>query len=140
MTPQTGCYVEKIRQNNCWVHGGKMKLGTLKRIDLREYWKHEALNFTKWLSEPENIALLSDEVGIGIVDTQTEASVGRFSVDILAKEENTDRKVIIENQLETTDHSHLGQLITSRCKTHIQIETLFYDFTSKNTSFLALVC
>lgn len=89
-----------------------MKLGTLKRIDLREYWKHEALDFTKWLSEPENIALLSDEVGIGIEVTQTEANVGRFNVDILAQEENTGRKIIIENQLETTDHSHLGQLIT----------------------------
>ena len=89
-----------------------MKLGTLKRIDLREYWKHEALDFTKWLSEPENIALLSDEVGIGIEVTQTEANVGRFNVDILAQEENTARKIIIENQLDTTDHSHLGQLIT----------------------------
>jgi hypothetical protein len=89
-----------------------MKLGTLKRLDLREYWKHEALDFTKWLSEPENIVLLSDEVGIGIEVTQTEASVGRFNVDILAQEENTGRKIIIENQLEMTDHSHLGQLIT----------------------------
>lgn len=89
-----------------------MKLGTLKRLDLREYWKHEALDFTKWLSDPENIALLSDEVGIGIEVTQTEASVGRFNVDILAQEENTRRKIIIENQLEMTDHSHLGQLIT----------------------------
>lgn len=89
-----------------------MKLGTLQRIDLRGYWKHEALDFTRWLSEPENIALLSDEVGIGIEVIQTEASVGRFNVDILAQEENTDRKIIIENQLETTDHAHLGQLIT----------------------------
>jgi hypothetical protein len=89
-----------------------MKLGILKRIGLREYWKHEALAFTRWLSEPENIALLSEDVGIGIEVTQTEASVGRFNVDILAQEENTGRKIIIENQLETTDHSHLGQLIT----------------------------
>ena len=89
-----------------------MRHGTLKRIDLREYWKHEALDFTKWLSEPENIALLSDEIGIGIEVTQTEASVGRFNVDILAQEENTGKKIIIENQLETTNHSHLGQLIT----------------------------
>ena len=89
-----------------------MKLGTLQRIDLRGYWKHEALDFTRWLSEPENIALLSDAVGIGIEVIQTEASVGRFNVDILAQEENTDRKIIIENQLETTDHAHLGQLIT----------------------------
>lgn len=89
-----------------------MKLGKLTRISLRDYWKHEAFNFTRWLSEPENIELLSDEIGIGIQVTQTEASVGRFSVDILAEEENTGRKIIIENQLETTDHGHLGQLIT----------------------------
>ncbi len=89
-----------------------MKLGKLKRVDLREQWKHEALDFTRWLAEPENIELLSDEVGIGLHVLQTEASVGRFNVDILAEEENTGRKIIIENQLETTDHSHLGQLIT----------------------------
>ncbi len=89
-----------------------MKLGKLTRVPLREYWKHEALDFTRWLAEPENIELLSDEVGVGIQITQTEASVGRFNVDILAEEENTGRKIIIENQLEATDHSHLGQLIT----------------------------
>jgi hypothetical protein len=89
-----------------------MKLGKLTRIDLREYWKHEAFDFTRWLAEPENIELLSDEIGIGIQITQTEASVGRFNVDILAEEENTGRKIIIENQLERTDHGHLGQLIT----------------------------
>ncbi len=89
-----------------------MRLGTLKQVDLREYWKHEALDFTRWLSEEENIAILSDEIGIGIEVLQTEASVGRFNVDILAQEENTDRKIIIENQLEMTDHTHLGQLIT----------------------------
>jgi len=89
-----------------------MKLGKLKRLDLREYWKHEALDFTKWLSEPENIAILSDEIEIGIEVFQTEANVGCFKVDILAQEENTGRKIIIENQLEMTDHTHLGQLIT----------------------------
>lgn len=89
-----------------------MRLGRLVRVDLRQYWKHEALEFTKWLAEPDNVELLSDAVGIGIVVTQTEASVGRFNVDILAEEENTGRRIIIENQLEITDHSHLGQLIT----------------------------
>jgi hypothetical protein len=89
-----------------------MRLGMLKRIDLREYWKHEAHDFTRWLGEPENIARLGDELGIGIQVDQTEASVGEFNVDILAHEENTGRKIIIENQLEKTDHSHLGQLIT----------------------------
>lgn len=88
------------------------KLGKLKRKDLREYWKREDRDFTKWLADPENIELLSDEIGIGIEQVRTEASVGRFNVDILASEENTGRKIIIENQLEVTDHTHLGQLIT----------------------------
>jgi hypothetical protein len=89
-----------------------MKIAKLNKLDLRELWKHEALDFTKWLSEPDNLELLSDEIGIGIELVQTEANVGRYNVDILAQEENTGKKIIIENQLETTDHSHLGQLIT----------------------------
>ncbi len=89
-----------------------MKLGKLARTELRDYWKNEATDFTRWLAEEENIELLADEVGIDIQITQTEASVGRFSADILGEEENTGRKIIIENQLEMTDHGHLGQLIT----------------------------
>ena len=89
-----------------------MTLGRLKKLDLRSHWPHEAHNFTRWLSQPENLEELSDEVGIGIELIQTEASVGRFHVDILGQEENTGKKVIIENQLEDTDHSHLGQIIT----------------------------
>jgi hypothetical protein len=89
-----------------------MTLGRLKKLDLRSHWPHEAHNFTKWLSLPENLDELSDEVGIGIELIQTEANVGCFHVDILGQEENTGKKVIIENQLEDTDHSHLGQIIT----------------------------
>src|ERR1017187_929126 len=89
-----------------------MKISKLNKVDLRDLWKHEALDFTKWLSERGNLELLSDEIGVGIELIQTEASIGRYNVDILAQEENTGRKIIIENQLETTDHSHLGQLIT----------------------------
>lgn len=91
-----------------------MKLGKLKTIDLRAQWPHEALSFTKWLAQPENLELLSDEVGIGIdfTSVQIEAPVGRYSVDILTQEENTGRKIVIENQLEASDHQHVGQLIT----------------------------
>lgn len=89
-----------------------MGLGKLKKIDLREAWKHEANDFTKWLSQEENLRLLGDEIGYEIVLIQTEAAVGDFSVDILAEEENTKRKIIIENQLEITNHDHLGKLIT----------------------------
>ncbi|OMG53980.1 hypothetical protein BJN45_08930 [Azonexus hydrophilus] len=89
-----------------------MKLGKLKKIDLREYWKHEALDFTRWLALPENLEELGNEIGVDITLIQTEAGVGRFSADILAQEETTGRKIVIENQLETTDHSHLGQILT----------------------------
>lgn len=88
------------------------KLGILKQGNLREIWNHEAIDFTNWLAEEANLALLSDEIGIDIVLIQTEACIGKFNVDILAEEESTGRKIIIENQLESTDHDHLGKIIT----------------------------
>lgn len=88
------------------------KIGKIIKVDLRKAWSHEASDFTNWLAEEENLLLLSDEVGMDIKLIETEASVGKFSVDILAEEENTGRKVIIENQLERTDHDHLGKIIT----------------------------
>ena len=87
-------------------------LGKLKKGDLREVWKHEAHEFTHWLAEEENIRLLGEEVGIEMEVLKTEADVGSFSVDILAQETNTNKKIIIENQLEVTNHDHLGKLIT----------------------------
>jgi hypothetical protein len=87
-------------------------LGKLIKVDLREEWKHEAHDFTVWLSQSENIALLSEEIGIEIQVIKIEANVGSFAVDILAEESGTGKKIIIENQLEITDHDHLGKLIT----------------------------
>ena len=89
-----------------------MKLAKLEKVDLRKAWKHEAYDFTNWLSKEEHLQLLSDEIGLNLELIETEASVGRYSVDILAKEMHADKKVIIENQLETTDHDHLGKIIT----------------------------
>lgn len=89
-----------------------MSLAKLKKIDLRKAWKHEALDFTLWLSEEENLRLLGDEVGYGIKLIQTEAAVGNFNVDILAEDEDSDKRIVIENQLEKTDHQHLGKIIT----------------------------
>ena len=89
------------------------KLGKLKRVDdLRKVWPHEARDFTNWLARPENLAILSEEISIDIILKKTEANVGRFNVDILAEEENSNRKIIIENQLEATNHDHLGKIIT----------------------------
>ena len=90
-----------------------INLGTLSEIkDLRKVWPHEALDFTPWLSQDDNISLLADAVGLDITVDETESSVGDFNVDILASETGTDRKIIIENQLEDTNHDHLGKLIT----------------------------
>lgn len=87
-------------------------LGKLTKVDLRQVWEHEATSFTRWLSKDENLSHLGAELGIAIKLLKTEAEVGGFKVDILAEEEGTARKIIIENQLETTDHDHLGKLIT----------------------------
>lgn len=89
-----------------------MKLSKLQKISLRKAWKGEAADFTHWLAEEENLVLLGEEIGIDIKLIRTEASVGKYSVDILAEEENTGRKIIVENQLERTNHDHLGKVIT----------------------------
>lgn len=88
-----------------------MSLGKLERVDLRIAWKHEALDFTKWLVQEENLSQLSDEIGIEIESPQTEVSVGSFHADIFAEDQDGN-KVIIENQLEPSNHDHLGKLIT----------------------------
>lgn len=92
----------------------KEKLGTLKRVELKRIWQLEASDFSKWLSKEKNIALLSDTIGITIDPDSLvmEDKVGDFRVDISGQEEGTDRKIIIENQLEDTNHDHLGKLIT----------------------------
>lgn len=89
-----------------------MKLGKLERVNLREIWEHEAFDFTNWLSKDENISLLSEELGINMSVVETEQKIGSFNVDILCEEEETEDKIIIENQLERTNHDHLGKIIT----------------------------
>ncbi len=87
-------------------------LGKLEKItNLREVWKNEATDFTKWLAKENNIKLLSEELGFNITVDETEASTGRYNVDIKAHEEETDKTIIIENQLEMTNHDHLGKVI-----------------------------
>ena len=90
-----------------------VNLSRLEEIkDLRTVWPHEALDFTPWLSQDDNISLLADAIGLDITVDETESSVGDFNVDIFASETGTDRKIIIENQLEDTNHDHLGKIIT----------------------------
>lgn len=88
-------------------------LGVIERIDdLRTIWPHEAYDFSKWLASDSALALLSDATGIDLVLEERESSVGEFSVDIFATEEGSSRRIIIENQLEHTNHDHLGKIIT----------------------------
>ncbi|MBK9994999.1 MAG: DUF4268 domain-containing protein [Saprospiraceae bacterium] len=89
-----------------------MKLGRLEKLDLRTYWKREATDFTPWLAHEENIQLLSETIGIELEVQSQEESVGPFNADILCKDTINDHYVLIENQLERTDHTHLGQLMT----------------------------
>ena len=90
-----------------------ISLGHMKKIeDLRQVWSHEALDFTPWLAKPENMKLLSEAIGLDIEVEETESSVDSFSADIMGIDNNTGRKVIIENQLEDSNHTHLGQIIT----------------------------
>jgi hypothetical protein len=89
-----------------------INLSRITKVNPREIWKHEALDFTQWLAKEENISILCEELGIEIENVKSEASAGRYNVDIIADEIDSNRKVIIENQLEPTDHKHLGQILT----------------------------
>ena len=86
------------------------KLGKLKNVNLREAWGHEALDFTPWLAD--NLEYLSNEIGIQLELEGQEVKVESFSADIIARDPQNDRRILIENQLEQTDHNHLGQILT----------------------------
>jgi len=87
-------------------------LGTLQRVDLRTIWQRESEDFTPWLAQPENLAILGETVGLELELQARERQVGPFRADILCKDLDDDTYVLIENQLEWTDHKHLGQLLT----------------------------
>lgn len=84
--------------------------GTLEDVPLRDAWTHEAHQFTPWLAG--NLDRLSEAIGIPLELTDTEVRVGPFSADILARNALDDTVVLIENQLEPSDHTHLGQIMT----------------------------
>ena len=86
-----------------------MNVGRLQKVDLREVWKHEAHNFTQWMQL--NIDAVDEVLGLGLHDVGREQPAGTFSIDLVAHDANGD-KVIIENQLERSDHDHLGKVIT----------------------------
>jgi hypothetical protein len=81
-------------------------------VDLREYWAREDTEFTPWLAEAQNLELLGETIGMDLELVETEVGVGPFRADVLCRADSIDSFVLIENQLEHTDHSHLGQILT----------------------------
>jgi len=99
-------YNHKVEENQM------AELGKLVKVELREAWKDEAHEFTPWLAQEENIKLLGDTIGIELEVEAQEQEVGPFRADILCRDTVNNHYVLIENQLEKTDHLHLGQLMT----------------------------
>lgn len=87
-------------------------LGRLQKVDLREIWKTEAQDFTPWLAREENLVELADTIKMDLEFEAQEKNVGPFRADILCKNTEDGSWVLVENQLERTDHIHLGQLLT----------------------------
>ena len=89
-----------------------MMIGKLIEVDVRELWKHEQYDFSNWLSKGENLEYLNEILGLTLVDVNKEVYVGPYRCDLVAKDETTGIPVIIENQLDATNHDHLGKIIT----------------------------
>lgn len=88
-----------------------MKIDKLVEVNIKDLWKHEQYDFSEWLAKEENITLIDDIIGLTLVDVMKEVYVGAYRCDIVATDETTGDKVIIENQLEASDHDHLGKVI-----------------------------
>lgn len=89
-----------------------IKLGRLEEVDVRKLWSHEQYDFSDWLAKDENIELLNEVLGLTLVDIEKEVFVGSYRCDLVACDETTNQRVIIENQLEASNHDHLGKIVT----------------------------
>ncbi|MFO0864561.1 MAG: hypothetical protein U0744_07915 [Gemmataceae bacterium] len=112
-------------------------LGRLERAELRTAWSSESSDFTPWLAKEENIRLLGETIGIELEVEAEETGVGPFRADILCKDTINGSWVLIENQLERTDHTHLGQLITYAAGLHaVTIVWVAARFTEEHRAAL----
>ena len=90
----------------------KKALGRLEPVDLRTHWPDEARDFTPWLATTENLDLLSATIGVDLELEGAEVPVGPYRADIVARDVASDTRVVVENQLEVTNHDHLGKALT----------------------------
>lgn len=115
----------------------KYELGQLEKVELRTVWETEAGDFTPWLASEENLKILGDTISIDLELEAQEKSVGPFRADILCKDKNYDSWVLIENQLERSDHTHLGQLMTYASGLQaVSIVWIASNFTEEHRSTL----
>ena len=89
-----------------------LELGRLEEVNVRELWIHEQYDFSNWLAKEENMELLNEVLGLTLVDIEKEVFVGAYRCDLVAKDETSGQNVIIENQLEASNHDHLGKIVT----------------------------
>lgn len=112
-------------------------LGRLEKIELRDIWRTEAQDFTPWLARPANLVLLAEALGMDLEIEAQERNVGPFRADILCKDALDGSWVLIENQLERTDHLHLGQLLTYAAGLHaVTIVWVAAKFTDEHRAAL----
>lgn len=112
-------------------------LGRLELVDLRSVWTTEDRDFTPWLAREENLEILGDTIGMELELEAQEKDVGPFRADLLCKDTATDDWDLIENQLEGTDHKHLGQLLTYAAGLHaVTIVWLANSFSEEHRATL----
>lgn len=112
-------------------------ISRLRKVDLRKAWQSESGDFTPWLARNENLELLGDAIGIELECDSTESGVGPYKADIVCKDLANDSWVLIENQLERTDHTHLGQLLTYAAGLHaVTIVWIAERFTDEHRAAL----
>ena len=113
------------------------KLGLIEQVDVRSVWESESSDFTPWLAENGNLTLLGNELGIELELEAQEKAVGPFRADILCKDTADASWVLIENQIERTDHKHLGQLLTYASGLEaVTIVWISTEFTEEHKSAL----
>lgn len=113
------------------------QLGRLEKVSVRDIWQTEAQHFTPWLARPNNLAVLGEALSMELEIEAQERNVGPFRADILCKDTLDGSWVLIENQLERTDHIHLGQLMTYAAGLHaVTIVWIATQFTEEHRAAL----